>query len=271
VRSSLDGDGEQVVGEQCGDIDAVAKVIAANDRVVALTGAGVSTASGVPDFRGPSGLWTRDPRAERLSSIDVYISDAEARREVWRQRLAAADAGLRPNPAHHALAELEGLDRLERLVTQNVDGLHQDAGSDPARVVEIHGTTREAVCLDGDWRGPMSDVLDRVRAGDTDPHCSCGGLLKSATVSFGQSLDPAQLQRAHDATIASEVFLAIGSSLVVHPVALLPQVALEAGATLVVCNAEPTDYDERAHHVLHVDVSEALPELVSRVRSRLVA
>lgn len=248
----------------------IASWIAESSRVVALTGAGVSTASGVPDFRGPDGLWTRNPGAERLANIEAYVSDPEVRREAWRHRLAGADRRREPNPAHHALVDLERLGHLDRLVTQNVDGLHQDAGSDPDRIVEIHGTLREATCLGCRWRGPMAPVLERVRAGEQDPHCrDCGGLLKSATISFGQALEPEELQRAHDATIEAEVFLAVGSSLVVHPVAMLPQVALDAGARLAVLNGEPTGYDDRAHAVLHGDVSELLPEIVARVRERV--
>ena len=250
--------------------DEVGSWIAGSSRVVALTGAGVSTGSGVPDFRGPNGLWTRDPKAERLANIDAYVSDPEVRRQAWQQRLAGAERRREPNAAHHALADLEQLGHLDRLITQNVDGLHQDAGSDPDRIVEIHGTLREATCLDCRWRGPMAPVLDRVRAGEADPPCrECGGMLKSATISFGQALEPEQLQRAHDATIEAEVFLAVGSSLVVYPVAMLPQVARDAGARLVVLNGEPTGYDDQADAVLHGDVSELLPAIVSRVREHV--
>jgi NAD-dependent deacetylase len=250
-------------------LDRIADWIVVSQQVVALTGAGVSTASGIPDFRGPQGVWTKDPTAERLANIDVYVSDPEARALAWRRRLEAAEQRRAPNPAHEALAELERLGHLDRLVTQNVDGLHQEAGSDPARIVEIHGTVREATCLDCGWRGPMGPVLDRVRAGEVDPACDgCGGMLKSATISFGQALDPAELQRAHDATVGCEVFLAVGSSLVVHPVAMLPQVAMEAGARLAVLNGEPTGYDGQADAVVHGDVSALLPDLVSRVRDR---
>jgi NAD-dependent deacetylase len=251
-------------------VQELADWVAGADRVVVLTGAGVSTASGVPDFRGPDGVWTKDPKAERLAHIDAYVSDPEVRREAWRRRLAGAERRPDPNPAHRALVELERLGRLEQLVTQNVDGLHQDAGSDPDRVVEVHGTLREATCLDCAWRGPMAPVLERVRAGEVDPAChECGGMLKSATISFGQALEPAVLQRAHDATVAADVFLAVGSSLVVHPVAMLPRVAMEAGARLAVLNGEPTGYDGEAHAVVHDDVSEVLPALVDEVRTRL--
>jgi NAD-dependent deacetylase len=245
---------------------AVAEWIRATDRLVALTGAGVSTASGIPDFRGPQGLWTRDPGAERLASIDAYVEDPQVRREVWKWRMETLEGGYEPNPAHHALAELQRRGHLHTLVTQNVDGLHQAAGSDPDRLVEIHGTIHEVVCLSCGDRRPMSEILQRLHAGEDDPDCQrCGGLLKSATISFGQSLDPATLQRAHDATMGSEVFLAIGSSLIVHPVALLPRTALEVGAKLVVVNAEPTPYDDRADAVFHADVGEVLQGIVERL------
>jgi len=249
-------------------IHAVADRIRAADVVVALTGAGVSTASGIPDFRGPQGLWTKDPGAQRYVSIDAYVADEEVRREAWRRRAAEPTWQAQPNPGHLALAELERLERLTALITQNVDGLHQLAGSSPGRVIEIHGTVREVMCLSCDRRQPALPVLERVRAGDHDPRCdACGGLLKSATVAFGQSLDPALLQRAHDATMAADVFLAVGTSLTVHPVALLPRTALEAGAMLVVINAEPTPYDDRADVVLQTDAGPALARIVSAVRS----
>jgi NAD-dependent deacetylase len=251
-------------------LDDVASWLLDAGRVVALTGAGISTASGIPDYRGPQGVWTKDPSAERLASIEVYVRDEAARRQVWRHRAAAPARDARPNAAHRALVELERLGRLHALITQNVDGLHQAAGSSPDRLVEVHGTVHEVVCLACGDRGPMTPVLDRVLAGDDDPRCRlCGGVLKSATISFGESLDPAVLQRAHDATFGCDVFLALGTSLVVHPVALLPRTALEVGARLVVVNAEETPYDEAADVVLRDDLVFVLPELVSRIRARV--
>lgn len=249
-------------------IETVAARIRAADVVVVLTGAGVSTGSGIPDYRGPQGLWTKDPAAQRYVSIDAYVSDDEVRRESWRRRAADPSWQAEPNAGHRAIAELERLERMTALVTQNVDGLHLLAGSSPGRTIEIHGTVREVVCLNCADRQAAEPVLDRVRAGEHDPRCErCGGLLKVATVSFGQSLDPALLQRAHDATMAADVFLAVGTSLTVHPVALLPRTALEAGASLVIVNAEPTPYDDLAEVVLRSDTSATLAAVVAAVRS----
>lgn len=249
-------------------VAAVAARIRAADVVVVLTGAGVSTASGIPDYRGPQGVWTKDPDAQRYVSIDAYVSDDEVRRESWRRRAADPGWQAEPNAAHRAIAELERLERLTVLVTQNVDGLHLLAGSSPGRTIEIHGTVRDTVCLSCGDRQPSGPILDRVRAGEHDPRCArCGGMLKVATVSFGQSLDPALLQRAHDATMAADVFLAVGTSLTVHPVALLPRTALEAGAMLVIVNAEPTPYDDLADEVLRSDTGATLTAIVDGVRS----
>jgi NAD-dependent deacetylase len=256
-------------GEPVGTLDDLASWLVQASRVVALTGAGVSTASGIPDYRGPAGVWTKDPGAERLASIGVYRSDPEVRREVWRRRATAPARTARPNRAHRALAELERLGRLHRLITQNVDGLHQAAGTSPGRLIEIHGTVHEVACLACGDRGSMAPVLDRVLAGDHDPRCAvCGGLLKSATVSFGEALDPAVLRRAFEDTAGCEVFLAVGTSLVVHPVAQLPGTALDSGARLAILNAEATPYDDVADVVVRADLNESLPSLVDRVRTR---
>jgi NAD-dependent deacetylase len=218
---------------------------------VVLTGAGVSTESGIPDFRGPDGIWTRDPRAERLANIGYYIADAAIRRESWQRRLEHPAWGAEPNEAHRALAELDAVGRLTLLVTQNIDGLHLLAGHSPERTVEIHGSIRETACLACGDRRPMAETLDRVRAGDPDPACDrCGGILKSATISFGQNLDPILLARAEAAASACDLFMAIGTSLSVYPVARLPELALAAGARLVIVNAEPTPLDDDASAIL---------------------
>jgi NAD-dependent deacetylase len=245
------------------DFGAVAGWLRNAARVVVLTGAGVSTESGIPDFRGPQGVWTRNPKAERLSNIEHYVSDREVRVLAWQGRLNHPAWSAEPNAAHRAIAGLEQRGRLHLLVTQNIDGLHARAGSSPERTVEIHGTLREYACLSCGDRGPMGDALDRVRAGEEDPHClACGGLLKSATISFGQALVAEDLQRAERAASSCDLFLAAGTSLAVYPVALLPEIALRARARLVIVNQEPTPYDPHADAVLRGSVGEVLPALV---------
>ncbi|HET6744451.1 MAG TPA: Sir2 family NAD-dependent protein deacetylase [Candidatus Limnocylindria bacterium] len=239
------------------------------ERVVVLTGAGISTESGIPDFRGPQGVWTRDPKAEARADIRYYVSDPNLRRQAWQGRLNHPARDAQPNAGHRALAELERQGRLLLLITQNIDGLHLAAGSSPDRTVEIHGTMRDYICLDCGSRGPMADALGRVRAGEEDPACrDCGGILKSATISFGQSLVPADLARAEKAAAASDLFLAIGTSLTVYPVAWLPERALSAGARLVILNAEQTPLDDRAHAVLRGQIGEVLPDLVARMAAQ---
>ena len=242
----------------------VAAWLAASRSTVVLTGAGVSTESGIPDFRGPDGVWTRDPAAERLSNIGYYVADPAIRREAWRRRAEHPAWTARPNAAHRAVAELERAGMLDLLVTQNIDGLHLAAGSTPDRTIEIHGTVRETACLGCADRRPMLETLARVRDGDPDPACLvCGGILKSATVSFGQNLDPAHLARAEAAAAAADLFLAVGTSLTVYPVARLPLLALDAGARLAIVNAEPTPLDDRADAVLRGQAGDVLPRLVA--------
>ena len=249
-------------------IDEVARWLADANSTVALTGAGVSTASGIPDFRGPDGVWTRDPRAERLSNIGYYLADPQVRRESWQRRREHPAWVAQPNAAHRALAALDGAGRLGLLVTQNIDGLHLAAGSPARRTIEIHGTLRESVCLACGDRRPMRETLARVEEGDPDPAClACGGILKSATISFGQDLDPVLLARAEEASAAAELFLAIGTSLTVYPAAGLPEIALRSGARLVIVNAEPTPLDRRAHAVLRGDAGEILSTLVATLGS----
>jgi NAD-dependent deacetylase len=238
-------------------------VLAGARRVVALTGAGISTDSGIPDFRGPDGLWTRDPDAERYSTIEHYLHDPELRVRAWQWRMSNPAWTARPNPGHLALAELERSDRLELLVTQNIDGLHQAAGNDAARVVEVHGTMRTCRCINGDWRGPTTEVLDRVRAGEPDPPCPrCGGILKTATVFFGESLDEADLTRALGAAAGCEVLLCVGTTLQVYPVAGMVPVALRAGAEVVIVNGSPTPFDDEAT-VVRGSISEVLPTMLA--------
>ncbi len=239
-----------------------AALVDSSRRIVVLTGAGVSTDSGIPDFRGPDGLWTRDPDAEKYSSIAYYLADPEIRRRAWQHRLTNPAWTATPNPGHDALVDLERSGRLELLVTQNIDGLHVRAGNDPSGVVEVHGTIRSARCVSCDWRGPMADVLDRVRAGEPDPSCEvCGGVVKSATVFFGESLDPEDLRRSFDAAARCDLLVCIGTSLQVYPVADMVPTALRSGARLIIVNAEVTPYDDAADVVVRGSISEVLPKL----------
>jgi len=247
-------------------LDRLAGLLRVADQIVVLTGAGISTESGIPDFRGPQGVWTKDPAAERKATIQHYVAHADHRRDVWRSRAGSELFAGQPNAGHLALAELERKAHVHTLVTQNVDGLHQAAGSSPEIVIEIHGTVHDAKCLQCGWRGPMEDTLARVRAGEDDPAClECGGMLKSATISFGENLVPEDLRRAQRASEGADVFLAIGTSLGVYPAAALPEHALRAGAFLAVLNAEPTPFDEAAEFVIRDRLGEVLPDLVARV------
>ncbi|MFI5053321.1 MAG: NAD-dependent deacetylase [Acidimicrobiia bacterium] len=235
-------------------------------QIVVLTGAGISTESGIPDFRGPQGVWTKDPSAERLATLQHYVSDPEARRRAWRGRASSEMFNAAPNAGHRALAELERRAALHTLVTQNIDGLHQAAGSSPDIIIEIHGTIHEAKCLACGWHGPMEETLDRVRAGEADPACTvCGGMLKSATISFGENLVPGDLERAQRAAEHADVFLAIGTSLGVYPAAALPEIALRSGACLAIMNAEETAFDDRATFVVREQLGAALSQLVELV------
>jgi NAD-dependent deacetylase len=232
-------------------------------RIVVLTGAGISTDSGIPDYRGPEGVWTRDPRAERLSNIGYYVADPAIRREAWQRRIAHPAWEAAPNAGHASLVRLERTGRLDTLITQNIDGLHLAAGTSRERLIEIHGSMRESVCLACGDRRPMQATLDRVRAGEEDPSClACGGVLKSATVSFGQDLDRGDLSRAEAAADRADIFLAVGTSLTVYPVAWLPERTLAAGGRVVIVNAEATPIDDRAHAVLRGRIADVLPALI---------
>jgi len=231
-------------------------------RVVALTGAGISTDSGIPDFRGPQGVWTRNPKAEKLSDIRHYLSDPEVRRLSWQSRLEHAAWSAQPNAGHRALVALERRGKLHALITQNIDELHQLAGTSVERVIEVHGTMRKVVCMECGWRGPMQQALERVRRGEEDPACeSCGGILKSATISFGQALVPEVIERAMRAANEAEVLLAVGTSLQVYPVAGAVPAAKAAGARVVIVNAQPTAMDDFADALLGGSISEILPRI----------
>ncbi|MBI4192123.1 MAG: Sir2 family NAD-dependent protein deacetylase [Betaproteobacteria bacterium] len=243
-------------------IESVRAWVNAARRVVVLTGAGISTDSGIPDFRGPNGVWTRNPAAERLSDIRHYTADPEVRKASWRARIEHPAWSAAPNAGHHALVALERRGKLHALITQNIDGLHLRAGNSPHRVIEVHGNLHQAICLACGWKGPMQAVLNRVRLGDADPSCeTCGGILKSDTISFGQALVPAVIDRAMQSAQEADLLLAVGTSLKVFPVANAVTTAQAAGARIVIMNAQPTQFDEIADAVLNGSISAELPQV----------
>ena len=244
-------------------VRAVRRWIDEAECVVVLTGAGISTDSGIPDFRGPKGVWTKNPEAEKMATIQHYMAEPEIRRRSWQQKLAMAGAAREPNAGHRALVALHKRGKLDTLITQNVDGLHQDAGIPPEIVVEIHGTLREFVCMKCGDGGPMELALERVRAGEEDPACQrCEGILKSATISFGQGLVAEDLERAERAANACDLIIAIGTTLSVYPIAGVVPIAKSSGARIVILNAEPTEMDHMAAATLRGSISEILPQIV---------
>ena len=246
-----------------------AELLRAAQRIAVLTGAGISTDSGIPDFRGPNGVWTKNPEAMRMATLQHYVGDPEVRKRSWQNRLTSPHFGAEPNDGHRAIADLEATGRVIAVITQNVDGLHLQAGSDPAHVYELHGNVHHVKCLACGEEAPMERALDRVRAGEEDPPCrTCGGILKSATISFGQSLDRDVLFAAEQAALLCDLMLVVGSSLTVVPAADLVPVAVQSGAALVINTAEPTPYDELADVLLNRPISDTLPFLVREVTTQ---
>ena len=233
------------------------------DMVTVLTGAGISTESGIPDFRGPNGIWTKNPAAEKASSLQHYLADPDVRRAAWQHRLHSPAWTAVPNRGHAAIYELERQGRLRAVITQNIDELHQQAGHRPQNVIEVHGTMRWSRCWTCDDRRPMPETLERVRAGDPDPACEiCGGVIKSDTVSFGQSLVPEVIDAAMRAAEECDVLLAAGSSLSVFPAANVVPWAKASGARIVIVNGEPTSMDRYADALLIGSLGELLPALI---------
>jgi NAD-dependent protein deacetylase/lipoamidase len=232
----------------------------ASRRPVAFTGAGVSTASGIPDFRSPGGVWAR----YRPVTFQEFLASEEARRRYWeyKKETYADIARSRPNAAHLALARLEAEGRLLGVITQNIDGLHQEAGS--RTVIELHGTNRRVECLSCGRTEDAGRIQERLLAGCDLPLCdACGGLLKPATISFGQALRPEVLEEAFGLARRADLLLVLGSSLVVYPAAAIPEAAVAAGASLVIINREPTPLDDRAAVILHGPVEDLLPRLAA--------
>ena len=243
-------------------IGKVREWVDAAQRVVLLTGAGISTESGIPDFRGPQGVWTRDPEAEKLSDIRYYMSDPEICKKAWQARLVHPAWEAQPNPGHEAIVALERRGKLHALITQNIDGLHQKAGNSPERVIEVHGTVHKVVCMRCGWKGPMQETLVRLLTGEDDPPCTlCGGILKSDTISFGQSLVPEVIDRAMRSAAQAQCLIAVGTSLQVYPIAGAVPEAKAAGARVVIVNNDPTPFDDIADAVIAAPIGETLPRI----------
>ena len=244
-------------------VSAAGEVLRDAQRIVVLTGAGISTDSGIPDFRGPNGLWTKNPAAEKASNIQNYLAEPEVRAAAWQNRLTSPAWTAEPNSGHEAIVAFEQRSQLHGLITQNIDGLHQKAGNDPDRVIEVHGTVWWTRCWDCDDHRPMAETLDRVRAGEADPPClTCGGIIKSDTISFGQSLVPEVIDRAMQVSDECDVMLAVGSTLSVFPVANCIPRARAAGARVVIVNGAETAMDRYADWLLVGSIGEILPALV---------
>ena len=235
-------------------------------RIVALTGAGISTESGIPDFRSEGSVWLQTPPVNYRD----FLVKPEARVQYWqtRRNLSAQVANARPNAAHRALAELEQRNKLLGVITQNFDGLHQDAGHQAERVIELHGTSREAACTLCGTRFPMAEIQQRVNDGESDPVCAvCGGYMKSATILFGQKVPERELNRARQLVEQCDLFLVIGSSLKVVPAATLPRIALHREVPLIIINLQPTSLDSVADVVIHEKAGMVLPRIVALLHS----
>ena len=247
-------------------INEAQELIAEAKKIVLLTGAGISTDSGIPDYRGPNGGWTKNPKAEQISNIKYYISDPEVRRLAWQSRVNSPNWQAQPNNGHHAIVELQKSGKLHALVTQNIDELHQQSGIDPSLVVEVHGTMRWSRCWECAHRLPMQETLDRVRAGEEDPPCLvCGGILKSDTISFGQALVPEVIDRAMTAAEECDLLVAIGTTLAVGPVNQMVPRAKATDSRIIIVNGDPTDMDRYAHVVLNGGITPILQTLFGGV------
>jgi len=230
-------------------------------RMVAFTGAGISTESGIPDFRSPGGIWSR------MQPIDFqdFVASADMRRESWRRK-AVIDRDFvvaKPNRGHRALAALVGQGRMSAIITQNIDGLHQASGVPDGQVIELHGNGTYATCLSCGLRHELAPIMAAFAVDETLPLCrDCGGMVKTATISFGQAMPPAAMQRAQAETLSCDLFIVLGSSLVVFPAAGFPALAKRRGARLVIVNRDPTDQDASADLVIHASIGETLGQAV---------
>jgi NAD-dependent deacetylase len=246
-------------------IDEVRQWLAEAQRIVAFTGAGISTDSGIPDFRGPNGLWTTNPLAEKTSTLSYYLRDPEVRKVAWEGRVRTFNGTAQPNDGHRALVSLQDAGRLSSVITQNVDGLHQLSGIVEHNVIEVHGTIRFGRCWDCNDRRPMGEYIERVIAGDPDPHCElCGGIVKSDAILFEQALVPEVIDRAFTEAEQCDVLLAIGSTLSVGPANQVVPRAKANGARVVIINGTETAMDQYAHAFVQGGITPILQAVVAR-------
>jgi NAD-dependent deacetylase len=249
-----------------GDVARLGDLIAGARRIVAFTGAGISTESGIPDFRSPGGVWDKNQPIQ----FQDFLASSEARRETWRRGLQTYPvvAAAQPNAAHLALVELERRGQLTAVVTQNIDGLHHRAGHDPESIIELHGNAHGVRCLMCDMLSAREAVHVRVLAGEAEPPCTaCGGILKPTTISFGEAMPRPAMVRAEKAVRQSDLVLVVGSSLVVYPAAGLPRIGVQSGARLAIVNQTPTPLDDLAALVVQARAGEALPRAVAQAAS----
>ncbi|HEY6022624.1 MAG TPA: Sir2 family NAD-dependent protein deacetylase [Pseudolabrys sp.] len=243
-------------------ISSLRRLIEAAQVIVPFTGAGISTECGIPDFRSPGGLWTKN----QPIPFDAFVASREMRDEAWRRRFAMEQnfAQAKPGRGHRALASLYRAGKIPALITQNIDNLHQSSGISGRDVVELHGNTTYAVCLDCAERYELSWIRQKFEeSGERAPDCACGGHIKTATISFGQAMPPEAMQRAEALTKSCDLFLAVGSSLVVWPAAGFPLMAKRNGAALVIINREPTEFDDLADLVVRNDIGDALAPFIT--------
>jgi NAD-dependent deacetylase len=242
-------------------VDDLKRMIGEAECIVAFTGAGISTESGIPDYRSPGGIWTKF----RPIDFGDFMASAEARRETWRRKFASHETLQKatPNAGHRALSRLVEQGRMTAVVTQNIDGLHQASGVPDDRVIELHGNATYAACLDCRKRYELDWVREIFAIDERLPICTaCGGMIKTATISFGQSMPEAEMERAREATLAADLFIVLGSSLVVYPAAGFPVMAKRNGARLVIVNREPTDQDELADLVINAEIGATMSKAV---------
>ena len=247
-----------------GKILTVAREIAKGGKNIVFTGAGISTESGIPDFRSKGGIWDK----YRPIYFDDFMSSKTARIEYWKRKVAFYPdlVKAKPNPAHRAVTELYKMDLLEALITQNVDGLHQESGIPDDKVIELHGNTRRARCMSCKKTVSLDEVHRRIEQGDPAPECDCGGYLKSDTISFGQAMPVDEVEKATDLSRNADFFMVIGSTLLVHPAAAMPGYATKKGSFLVIVNLSETPYDDASDVLIQGKAGEVLPVIVKEVR-----